>query len=226
MDWGNAYIRNKHISGDAVTGLEIELHLEGDFKKTSKKVHWLAESASAPLVPAVLLDYDYLITKKKIEEEDDWEDFINKTTEYRQDAVADANVKDLKRGDIVQLERKGYYIVDKAWGEPSDLADGVAERVELVSIPDGRVASVSLKAAPPTPAGKKAPAAAAVAGKVTGLPEIASADKPVSATLLSNGTHGYEMPVTTKMYRVEPTSSLPQVASASKMYEVGPIDKA
>jgi glutamyl-tRNA synthetase len=149
MDWGNAFIRSKQRSGDVITGLDIDLHLEGDFKKTSKKVHWLAESSSAPLVPVVLLDYDYLIMKKKIEEEDNWEDFINPTTEFRQDALADANVAGLKRGEIIQFERKGYYVVDKAWGEESVLDDKVRERLELISIPDGRVASVSLKATPP-----------------------------------------------------------------------------
>jgi glutamyl-tRNA synthetase len=43
MDWGNAIVRT--VSRDAsgrVTALAGELHLEGDFKKTKKKLTWLS----------------------------------------------------------------------------------------------------------------------------------------------------------------------------------------
>ena len=44
MDWGNAIIRT--ITRDAATGrvtaLAGDLHLEGDFKKTKKKLTWLS----------------------------------------------------------------------------------------------------------------------------------------------------------------------------------------
>lgn len=91
--------------------LKLELHLQGDFKKTKKKVTWLAPSDKAPLQPVVLLDYDYLITKKKIEEGDNVDDFITPVSEFQEAGVADANVELLKKGDIIQFERKGFYIV-------------------------------------------------------------------------------------------------------------------
>ena len=62
MKWGNCFVRK--ISKDAVTGringVEGELHLEGDFKKTEKKVSWLADTPDS--VPAELVELDYLIT--------------------------------------------------------------------------------------------------------------------------------------------------------------------
>jgi hypothetical protein len=61
-------------------------------------------------VPVTLIDYDYLINKKKIEAEDDFTACLNPVTEYRAKAVADANVQNLKKFDIIQFERKGFYI--------------------------------------------------------------------------------------------------------------------
>lgn len=110
MDWGNAYVRKiAKADGGKVDSLELELHLEGDVKKTSKKVHWLPQPAS-DLIPVTLIDYDYLINKKKIEGDDDFTAVLNPVTEYRVKALADANVVGLKKFDIIQFERKGFYI--------------------------------------------------------------------------------------------------------------------
>ncbi|KAJ7343142.1 glutamate-tRNA ligase [Mycena albidolilacea] len=141
MDWGNAIVRSKttNAAGE-VTAIEMELHLDGDFRKTKKKITWLSQSTTAnPLTPVVLLDYDYLITKKKLEENDNVADFVTPVTEFRQDALADANVGDLKKGEIMQFERKGYYVFDGV----------VNGNLEFVRIPDGRAASLASKAGAP-----------------------------------------------------------------------------
>lgn len=141
MDWGNAFVRSKTVDADgAVTAIEIDLNLDGDFRKTKKKITWLAQpTAEHPLVDVTLLDYDYLITKKKLEENDELKDFVSPVTEFRSEAYADANVKELKKGDIIQFERKGYYIFDGAAGE------GDALRLEFIHIPDGKQASLASK---------------------------------------------------------------------------------
>ena len=112
MDWGNAFVRSKTTdSAGKVSSLVLELHLEGDFKKTSKKVTWLSQSTSEnPLIPVTLIDYDYLITKKKLEEDDDFDQVTNTKTEYRTKALASKEVENLKKWDIIQFERKGFYI--------------------------------------------------------------------------------------------------------------------
>ena len=114
MSWGNAFVSNVQKSPESglITSLDLTLHLEGDFKKTEKKVTWL-ESQEQKLVDVELVDFDYLITKDKLEEEDDVKDFLNKETEFRVAALADENVKGLKVGDIMQFERKGYYRLDQ-----------------------------------------------------------------------------------------------------------------
>jgi len=128
MKWGNAYVR-KINGSEPITDIELELHLEGDFKKTSLKVTWLSEGSE--LVPAKCYDFDYLITKDTLEETDNWEDFLNPDSCVETDALCDSNVADLKEDDIIQIERKGYYRVDKPAKDK--------EPVILFGIPTGRV---------------------------------------------------------------------------------------
>jgi glutamyl-tRNA synthetase len=117
MNWGNAYARHisrsEELGGTVkhkVIGIEFELYLEGDVKKT-KKISWLA-SVSSNLIPVDLVSFDYLITKDKLEKEDRLEDFLEPNTEFRTQAFADCNVTELSRGAIIQFERKGYYKLD------------------------------------------------------------------------------------------------------------------
>jgi glutamyl-tRNA synthetase len=107
MDWGNAIVKTIHKSGDIVIGLELQLHLEGDFKKTKKKITWIADTANISEV--VLIDYDYLITKRKLEEDDNVEEFVTKKSEFLTNALADSNVKELKKGK--QIKNNVIFII-------------------------------------------------------------------------------------------------------------------
>lgn len=198
MDWGNAFVRSKMVSpGGEVTNIEMELNLEGDFRKTKKKITWLAQPSSQyPLIDIRLLDYDYLITKKKLEDGDELEKFVTPVTEFREDALADANVKELKKGDIIQFERKGYYTFD-GYGDDDGL-------MEFIHIPDGRAASLASKAEAPII-----------------VEESQNKDEQI---ILSDGTRGFKIPVSTKMYpvaRVYGDDTIDTPAD-TKMYKVKP----
>lgn len=115
MNWGNAFVRSITREGDGtVSSLDLQLHLAGDFKKTKKKVTWLATS-TGNLIPVDLLSFDYLITKDKLEKQDELENFLTPVTLFHTEAFADCNISELKQGAIVQFERKGYYKLDKAY---------------------------------------------------------------------------------------------------------------
>jgi glutamyl-tRNA synthetase len=215
MDWGNAIVRSKDIdSSGTITALVMELHLEGDFKKTTKKITWLAQPTTAhPLVDATLIDYDYLITKKKLEEDDELKDFVTPVTEFREDALADANVRELKRNDIIQFERRGYYVFD-----------GVADKAgtqtwEFIRIPDGRLAGLASKA-----------------GAVQANAEVATAEKSAKVkgkrgnddARTPGGVDQYGVtPPDTKMYKVDAVvgSGVPDITNATKMYSVESVYK-
>ncbi|SMN18041.1 similar to Saccharomyces cerevisiae YGL245W GUS1 Glutamyl-tRNA synthetase (GluRS), forms a complex with methionyl-tRNA synthetase (Mes1p) and Arc1p [Maudiozyma saulgeensis] len=124
MDWGNVIITKKNVDGS----LEGKLHLEGDFKKTKHKLTWLADTTD--VVPVDLVDFDHLISKDKLEEDESFEDFLTPVTEFHTDAIADLNVKDMKVGEIIQFERKGYYRLDAL---PKD-----GKPYTFFTIPDGK----------------------------------------------------------------------------------------
>ena len=76
-------------------------------------------------------------------------------------ALGDPNMRTLQKGDVIQLERKGYFIVDVPLvrlGQP----------ITLLSIPDGR-----LKSASAPPAAKPA-ASTAVAGPPKAVQKMGS----------------------------------------------------
>ena len=119
MGWGNAIVRSishslNSLSLSKVTALSLDLNLTGDVKTTEKKITWLA-SEGQKLVPVELVDFDFLITKDTLEEDDNVEDFLNPRTEFRNEAFADENVAELKKDDVIQMERIGYFKVDRAF---------------------------------------------------------------------------------------------------------------
>jgi glutamyl-tRNA synthetase len=80
--------------------------------------------------------YDYLITKPKIEESDQVEDLINPKSKWVVKGSGAPEFGRLNRGDRVQIERKGYFIVDSDFAEGAAAAQGGV--VVLINIPDGK----------------------------------------------------------------------------------------
>lgn len=141
MDWGNAIVRKINHDNGKLVSLEGELHLEGDFKKTEKKLTWLANTHE--LVPVILQEYGYLITKKKLEESDNFIDYVNQNSLTETRAVGDSSLRLLNKGDKLQLERRGYYIVDQVFAYP-------AKPLVLIAIPDGKEAPAAPGASKPS----------------------------------------------------------------------------
>lgn len=134
MGWGNAIVRKishsiNPLNLGTVTSVDMDLNLAGDFKATEKKITWLATEGQN-LISVEMVDFDYLITKDKLEEEDNFEDFLTPTTEFRTKGLADENVAHLQKDDIIQFERKGYFRVDRPFKN--------AEPAVLFAIPTGK----------------------------------------------------------------------------------------
>ncbi len=135
MGWGNAVVESLARAGGApgapVEAAAARLHLEGDFKKTKLKLTWLA--AGAELTPLELVYFGPLISKRKLEEEDALEEVANRDSRRAVAALGCSNLRAVEKGTILQLERKGYFIVDVAHDPAQPEAPAV-----LLNIPDGR----------------------------------------------------------------------------------------
>jgi glutamyl-tRNA synthetase len=133
MDWGNVIITEitRDPKGEYVTAIKATLNLKGDFKKTEKKITWIADVAES-LTPCILTTFDHIITKDKLEDQDDILDFINHNSVSKVETIGDVNLKDLRKGSIVQFERKGYYRLDTAYNKET------GEPGEFFNIPDGK----------------------------------------------------------------------------------------
>lgn len=63
-----------------VVSMEARLNLDNkDYKKTTK-ITWLADTGSAPLLPAICVLYQPLINKAVITKDDNFKDYINKNS--------------------------------------------------------------------------------------------------------------------------------------------------
>ena len=135
MDWGNCVVDTVHRdAAGRITGIDAHLHLAGQAKDTKKKLTWL--SADAALVPIDIVEYDHLITADKIAKDDDFKKYVRPVSKVVTRGLADPTVATLKVGDKLQLERRGYFIVDALAGAPSDASSPDAVTT-LIMIPNG-----------------------------------------------------------------------------------------
>jgi bifunctional glutamyl/prolyl-tRNA synthetase len=151
INWGNLKIDKIHKSGNKVTAIDATPDLSNmDFKKTLK-VTWLAKvdnEASAKFTPTVCTYFDHIITKPVLDRNDEFKDFVNRETRTDIDMLGDPELRHLKKGDVIQLQRRGFFIVDQPYQGPSPNICKPSP-IRLISIPDGSVDSYG-------PPGKKA----------------------------------------------------------------------
>jgi len=133
MDWGNAVIEGIDRAKDGTpTRMRARLHLSGDVKKTKYKLTWVASDAAN--VPVRLVDIDHLITKDSLEEEDALHEnapWLNNDTMMPTDAIGEPALRMLQKSQIIQIERRGFYICDQPAVRPSD-------PIVLFFVPDGK----------------------------------------------------------------------------------------
>ena len=134
MKWGNITISKKEVDGENVTLYGKYDPEDKDFKKT-KKLTWVCADPDTT-VEITLVEYDHLITKQKVEENDDIKLLVNHNSKIEYVAIAEGSMRNLQHGDKIQLERRGYFFVDQiAFGD---------RQMRLNFIPDGKTKSMSV----------------------------------------------------------------------------------
>ncbi|KAK6731733.1 hypothetical protein RB195_007914 [Necator americanus] len=147
VNWGNIKIVSVEKNQNRVAQIHAVLDLANqDFKKTMK-VTWIAEAEedSAGTIPVMTVDYDHIISKAIIAKEDDWKNYINYNSVHYTKMMGEPALLDVKKGDIIQLQRKGFYICDHVYQKKSEFS-GVETPLLLIYIPDGHVKETVNKA--------------------------------------------------------------------------------
>ena len=119
---GNVKIKSvtRDASGNVTLVKAVEDLSNTNYKKTAK-VAWIANVKN--LVEVRKVEFDFLITKKKLEKGDKLEDFLTSkegSTKAVTVMLADPQVKRLKRNDFIQVYRVGYFRCDKTFASGDD----------------------------------------------------------------------------------------------------------
>lgn len=104
-----------------------------DFKGTTKATFVAADDQFN--IPITIYEFGQLITKAALKEDDDVSLFVNHNSKIKSEGWAEKDMANVKTGEFIQIERRGYFYVDK------DLqTDG---EIVLNFIPDGKTKNMS-----------------------------------------------------------------------------------
>jgi len=135
MRWGVVQITAiRREDGQQQQQLEGEFIPNGDLKAAKKKLSWIANVKEN--TPTRIFEFDNLILKEKLEENDKFQDFVNPNTCAETSVIGDAGLKTLQQNEIIQLERRGYFRVDRPYVSPD-------KPLILFTIPDGKMRAMS-----------------------------------------------------------------------------------
>lgn len=66
-------------------------------------------------VPVVCVYFDHLISKPVLAKDDDFKNFLTVNSRWEVKMLGDSELKDLQKGAVIQLQRKGYFICDSPY---------------------------------------------------------------------------------------------------------------
>ncbi|CAG9813214.1 unnamed protein product [Phaedon cochleariae] len=162
INWGNLLIKKINRQNGKIINVEAKTNLENkDYKKTLK-LTWLADVESVPFTPAWCVYFDHIINKAVLGKDEDFKQYIGHETRREVQMLGDPELRNLKAGDIIQLQRRGFFRVDVAY-RPVSVNTCKEQPVILFSIPDGHVndnplgIAVPAKSAPVQKAADKNP---------------------------------------------------------------------
>ena len=136
INWGNITVKKINKVNGKIESVDAVPNLENtDFKKTLK-LTWLADTTNAPFTPVVCVYFDHLVGKSVLGKDEDFKDFIGHNTRAEVKMVGDTELQSLAEGDVIQLQRKGFFQVDETY-KPIGLSTCKEKPIVLFSVPDG-----------------------------------------------------------------------------------------
>ena len=147
INWGNLMINKINKTGDKITSVDATLNLDNkDYKKTLK-LTWLCKLAPSEYPPTFCVYFEHIISKAVLGRDEDFKNYIGHETRSETAMMGDPELKNLKKGAIIQLQRRGYFKVDQAYGPASEFS-GVERPVVLFFVPDGHTKEMQTSGGP------------------------------------------------------------------------------
>ncbi|XP_053693447.1 bifunctional glutamate/proline--tRNA ligase [Sabethes cyaneus] len=174
INWGNITINKVHKDANGkISSVDASLNLENkDFKKTLK-LTWLCDLDSSMYTPTFCVYFEHIISKPVLGKDEDFKSYIGHETRVEVQMLGDPELKTLNNGDIIQLQRRGFFKVDQAY-KPASGFTSAETPIILLSIPDGHTKETSI-----------VPSKKAVAEK---LQEKRGLDKQTSSVFSTNAS--------------------------------------
>ena len=140
INWGNCVIETikKTNSGDKVESMTARLNLsDTNFKATKCKLTWLPQKHSTVAnIPVISRTYSHIISKPVLGKDEDFKQFVNRDSLSEETLIGDHNLAEVAKGSIIQIQRKGFHICDRAY-TPFDASIGSDLPAIFIYIPDG-----------------------------------------------------------------------------------------
>ena len=111
MNWGNIKITKKIAKAGKLLELEATYDEADKDWKGTVKLTWICNDPNTT-VELKMIEFDHLINKEKVEEEDKVENCVNDPSKFEYNFIAEGCVRNLNKGDHFQFERKGFMFVD------------------------------------------------------------------------------------------------------------------
>ncbi|XP_050079284.1 bifunctional glutamate/proline--tRNA ligase [Anopheles maculipalpis] len=142
INWGNLMIKKVNRGADGVPiSVDATPNLDNkDYKKTLK-LTWLCELPADQYTPTYCVYFEHIISKPVLGKDEDFKNYIGHQTRTEVPMLGDPELKKLRKGDIIQLQRRGFFKVDQAY-QPASEFSGAETPIVLFAIPDGHVTAV------------------------------------------------------------------------------------
>lgn len=147
INWGNLLIAKVHLTNGKICSVDASLNLENkDYKKTIK-LTWLCQLAETEYPPTFCVYFEHIINKAVLTKEEDFKNYIGHQTRSEVAMRGDPEMKSLKKGDVIQLQRRGFFKVDIPYASGSELSS-VEQPIVLFFIPDGHTKEMPTSGGP------------------------------------------------------------------------------
>ncbi|XP_012277238.1 bifunctional glutamate/proline--tRNA ligase [Orussus abietinus] len=143
INWGNLMICKVKKENNVVVGVDAKLNIDDKNYKNTLKLTWLCADGkdesiknSSVFTPCYTVYFDHIISKPVLGKDDDFKDFIAKDTRREVKMLGETALKRVAEGEIIQLQRKGFFRCDVPYASAS-LYSGCEQPLVLFHIPDG-----------------------------------------------------------------------------------------